>query len=76
MYVLPIHRGKGVAKLLLLHLEKAAYERGFSCIRLETGIAQKEAIGLYEKFGYKCIEPFGSYVADPLSLFMEKIKPI
>ena len=76
MYVLPIHRGKGIAKLLLWHLEKAAYERGFYCIRLETGVSQKEAIGLYEKFGYKCIEPFGSYVADPLSLFMEKTKSI
>ena len=76
MYVLPLHRGKGIAKLLLLHLEKRAFERGFSCIRLETGVSQKEAIGLYEKFGYKCIKPFGSYVADPLSLFLEKTKPI
>ncbi len=46
--------------------------RGFVAVRLETGIYQPEAIGLYRKYGYVEIEPFGSYLPDPLSLFMEK----
>jgi hypothetical protein len=37
----------------------------------ETGVLQKAAIGLYESFGYCQIQPFGSYLDDPLSLFME-----
>jgi hypothetical protein len=39
---------------------------------LETGIHQKEAIGLYEQIGFQNIPPFGEYVDDPLSKFFEK----
>ena len=39
---------------------------------LKTGGLQKAAIGLYESLGYYHIQPFGSYLDDPLSLFMEK----
>jgi hypothetical protein len=39
---------------------------------LETGIYQKEAIGLYEQAGFQRIPPFGAYKEDPLSLFFEK----
>ena len=41
-------------------------------MRLETGIRQPEAIGLYRSAGYAEIGPFGAYRPDPLSLFMEK----
>jgi len=41
-------------------------------LRLETGIHQKEAIGLYERMGFQSIPPFGEYVDDPLSRFFEK----
>jgi putative acetyltransferase len=41
-------------------------------MRLETGVLQKAAIGLYVSLGYDHIQPFGSYLDDPLSLFMEK----
>lgn len=39
---------------------------------LETGHLQSEAIGLYARFGYERPEPFGSYVEDPNSVFMQK----
>ena len=45
---------------------------GFSKVRLETGISQPEAIGLYERNGYCKIPPFGDYCDDPLSFFYEK----
>ena len=45
---------------------------GFSKVRLETGISQPEAIGLYERYGYYKIPPFGDYWDDPLSFFYEK----
>jgi ribosomal protein S18 acetylase RimI-like enzyme len=39
---------------------------------LETGVSQREAIGLYERMGYRKIAPFGDYPEDPLSFFYEK----
>jgi putative acetyltransferase len=36
-------------------------------LRLETGIYQGEAIGLYEAFGFRQIPPFPPYRQDPLS---------
>ena len=41
-------------------------------LRLETGIHQHEAIGLYELTGFQRIPPFGDYREDPLSLFFER----
>ena len=39
---------------------------------LETGYLQTEAIGLYRRLGYAERPPFGDYLPDPLSIFMEK----
>lgn len=72
MYVAPAARGLKLGRRLLENLERRAAELGHACIRLETGIRQPEAIGLYRKAGYREIDPFGDYVPDPLSLFMEK----
>jgi putative acetyltransferase len=41
-------------------------------LRLETGVFQTEAIGLYQSFGFRRIPPFGPYFEDPVSLCMEK----
>jgi len=41
-------------------------------LRLETGIHQHAAIGLYEREGFRPIPPFGEYKDDPLSRFYEK----
>ena len=46
--------------------------RGVRLFRLETGIKQTEAVGLYRKLGYRERHPFGAYRPDPLSVFMEK----
>ncbi len=73
MYVRDRFRGRGLARRLLDHLETLAREQGAAVMRLETGIYQPEAIGLYEKCGYHRIPPFGDYPADdPLSLCYEK----
>lgn len=72
MYVDEAARGLKLGKLLLEALEEQALQRDISIIRLETGIYQPEAIGLYRKAGYRETPPFGNYLADPLSLFMEK----
>ncbi len=72
MYVRPRFRGLGLARLMLNHLATYAQQHNIYLLRLETGIHQKEAIGLYERMGFQRIRPFGPYKEDPLSRFYEK----
>jgi len=72
MFVHPAARGRGIGRRLLTALEAHAAAAGLSVLRLETGISQPEALRLYEGAGYTRRGPFGSYTADPLSVFMEK----
>ena len=71
MYVRPQFRGLGLGKSMLEHLAAYAREHGVRRLRLETGIHQVEAIGLYERMGFERIGPFGEYKDDPLSRFYE-----
>ena len=72
MYVRPAFRGRGLAKLILVHLTACARAHGMPALRLETGVHQREAIGLYERMGFAPIGPFGPYRDDPLSRFYER----
>ncbi len=72
MYVRPRYRGNGLGKLLANHLAEYSRQRGVPLLRLETGIHQDAAIGLYEHVGFQHIPPFGAYREDPLSVFFEK----
>ena len=76
MYVVPEARGRGVSKAVLAGLEAAATSRGWTTLRLETGPRQPEAVGLYERAGYRPIAAFGAYVGSPDaadSLFYERV---
>jgi putative acetyltransferase len=72
MFVLPEYRGRKLGRILLEELEMRMRAAGLVIARLETGNAQPEALGLYEKAGYVRRGPFGDYCEDPLSVFMEK----
>ena len=72
MYVRQQFRGLGLGKLMLDHLAEYARNRQVATLRLETGIYQTEAIGLYESFGFQRRTPFGEYKVDPLSIYFEK----
>ena len=72
MYVVPEQRQTGIGRHLLAHLEAAASSSGRPLLRLETSIAQPEAIALYEQAGFFRIDAFPPYEADPRSVFMEK----
>lgn len=72
MFVDPQARGQKVARRLMDRMEEAAVKKRLTALRLETGIYQPEAIGLYRTFGYVEAPPFGDYRPDPLSIFMEK----
>jgi len=71
MFVLPEARGRGVGRAVLAAIESALRGR-VTALRLETGVKQHAAIRLYESAGFHHRGPFGSYRADPLSVFMEK----
>ena len=73
MYVLPFHRGKGIANAVLFELEKWASELGYKRCILETGHKQPEAISLYRKSGFAVIPNYGQYGNVTNSICFEKM---
>ncbi len=71
MYVAPSARGQGHARRLLEALLTEARQRGYQRVRLETGVAQPEAVRLYERAGFLPIPAYGIYVDEPQSLCFE-----
>ena len=61
MYVRPAAREQGVGRELLGALEDEARRLGATCMRIETGPAQPEAIQLYKRAGYVAIPCWGAY---------------
>jgi GNAT superfamily N-acetyltransferase len=59
MFVVEDHRGIGLARRMLSELESRAGHAGYARTVLVTGLAQPEAIALYQSSGYAAIEPFG-----------------
>jgi putative acetyltransferase len=72
MYVRPQFRGRGFAKLMLDHLTEHVRGHRIAVLRLETGIHQTAAIGLYEAAGFRRIPPFADYWDDPVNRCYEK----
>jgi putative acetyltransferase len=77
MYTRPVARGRGLAKALMRRIEEEARTAGTQMLRLETGIHQREAIGLYQSMGFRPCGAFGPYAVMPAhqietSLFFEK----
>ena len=72
MYVQPAARGQGLARAMLEALEQAALQHGCPWLTLESGPSQPEALGLYERHGFRRCGPYGDYRDDPLSVFMHK----
>lgn len=72
MFVSDGARGHGIGARLLAAIEHQAGQLGLTILRLETGIAQPAALGLYRRHGYRETGPYGAYGPDPLSVFMEK----
>jgi putative acetyltransferase len=66
------HRRKGAGSAMLRHLIAKARRLGLSRLSLETGSWPYfiPARGLYRRHGFVECPPFGSYAADPNSIFM------
>ncbi|MBV9592562.1 MAG: GNAT family N-acetyltransferase [Actinobacteria bacterium] len=72
MYVLTTARRRGLARALLIELERRATAAGIERIILHTGTEQPEAMSLYETTGYLPMTPFGPYADAPKSRFYAK----
>jgi putative acetyltransferase len=74
MHVLREMRGRGLARLMLDHLIKAAQAAGHHRLSLETGSQPGflAARRLYERAGFSECAPFGTYVIDPNSVYMTR----
>jgi putative acetyltransferase len=72
MFVRPEYRGRGLARVILREVESVAREFGYTRVRLETGLKQPEAIGLYESAGYHPVPCYGQYTANSMSVCFEK----
>jgi GNAT superfamily N-acetyltransferase len=66
MFVVPNARGRGVARALLVELERRARELGYAVARLDTGPKQARARRMYERAGYA---PVANFNANPVATF-------
>jgi putative acetyltransferase len=58
MFVYPQFHGKGVGYALAEAVIKEARALGYRAMRLDTSIRQDEAKGLYQRMGFKTIQPY------------------
>lgn len=73
MYLLPKGRGMGLGKTLIEKCIDAAKENGFSKIYLETMPELKQALKVYEKFGFNYLHgPMGNSGHTGCSMWMMK----
>lgn len=72
MFVAETARGRGIADALLRQIEDHARALALPVIKLETGNTLHAAHRLYTRHGFTPCGPFGDYVANKTSAFMEK----
>jgi GNAT superfamily N-acetyltransferase len=73
VFVDPEARGTGASRALMTWLEEYAVSKGIGSLVLQTGPLQIAAIALYEKLGYRAIEPYGGYGVIPGALCYRKV---
>lgn len=73
IFVKKEYRSKGLAKLLISKLEEISAKRNYTCLILQTGSKQPEAISLYKNLGYKIIDNYPPYIDDSNSICMKKM---
>jgi GNAT superfamily N-acetyltransferase len=72
MWTDPAYRRRGLARRVLDLLEAEAAARGYRRLRLETGLAQPEAVALYAATGWMPCAGYGRHRDSPRAVFFEK----
>ena len=75
MHTAESHRRRGVGSAMLDHIIANSRQMKLSRLSLETGSWEYfgPARALYKRHGFVECPPFGDYVTDPNSVFMEKV---
>jgi GNAT superfamily N-acetyltransferase len=77
MFVKSEYRGKGIGKLILDALLTDARSIGYTKVRLDSPNFSREAHGLYQSMGFRCIEPYqgseGAKAGADLAVYMELV---
>ncbi|MEJ7622657.1 MAG: ribosomal protein S18-alanine N-acetyltransferase [Pyrinomonadaceae bacterium] len=68
--VAPEHRGRGIARRLLDHLESALRLRGVSTVMLEVRVGNIDAHRLYRKSGFTVVQRIGKYYSNGEDCFL------
>ncbi len=71
-YVVPAHRGRGVADAIITALLAHAADQGVRTVRLETGDKQLAAIAFYGRHGFAEVPRFAPYVDSATSICMQR----
>jgi GNAT superfamily N-acetyltransferase len=72
VYVVPGHRRRGLAQIVMGALEETARRAGHRRVVLNTGPQQPGALGLYAALGYRPVPGFGVYACVPDAVFLGK----
>ena len=71
--VLPAFRGRGIARVLIEHVETHARDLGLQRVRLSVRIAQPHNRAYYERMGYRFVEArVHTGYAEPTYVVLEK----
>jgi [ribosomal protein S18]-alanine N-acetyltransferase len=62
--VAPEHRRRGIAQMLIAHVEKACKARGFGTMVLEVRVGNSGALELYRRLGYTIVQRINKYYGD------------
>jgi GNAT superfamily N-acetyltransferase len=76
MYVEPLFRRLGLARVLLDALELTAAGAGHRAVVLNSGYRQPEALALYDRAGYGPVPGYGVYADAPGAVFLGKELPL
>ena len=74
-FVVPEHRGSGVADAVLGGLLDYSIAHDLNVLRLETGDKQRAAMAFYRRHGFTDIVRFGPYLGSETSMCMERRLP-
>ena len=70
--VAPLYRRKGIGQRLMLETEELFRQKGAKECRLEVREGNVEALGLYQKLGYKKVAVLDHYYGEVHGLYLRK----